>query len=204
MLSNLNQRYLIVKLNYTEVSEITPETIKLLWNSINNEFDTNLLTESFGEQQERGSAGKAKLTAIITKMNDDTKNINQTLIEIESNWYLFGEVVKDTDTLTTLAEESSDNNFYPLLLVYKVELNPDWSQELKAAKREEAKGSMKRKSSNSAESQEGSVDSGKKLKVHRNKLPQPHIPTEPMVDGTKEGERLKKCIKMNEGKFDLN
>lgn len=120
--NSLNQKFLIVKLNYQEsANDLTPESIKMMWKALDIQFDTSILTTIHEEMKEEGS--KADLVAVVTKLKKEKGNINQVVIKIGSKWALFKNSMGDQKQFSEIYEDWVSKKHYPLLLVYKLSSN---------------------------------------------------------------------------------
>lgn len=122
VLRSLKQKFLIVKLNYSGVEEeLKQEPIKALWDSLEMEIDTSMLTE-VGSEESKGDK-KAELVGIVTKMKKDAGNNNQVLIRVDGNWHMFKTMIVLSTAYDTIVYENASKLYYPLILVYKIKSN---------------------------------------------------------------------------------
>jgi hypothetical protein len=120
--NNLNQKFLIVKLNYQEsANDLTSESIKMMWKAVDIQFDTSILTSINEESKEDGK--KAELVAVVTKLKKDKGNINHVVINIDSKWALLKNSMGDQKEFGEIYEDYASKKHYPLLLVYKLPAN---------------------------------------------------------------------------------
>lgn len=102
--TSLQQRYLIVKLNFSEV-ELAQEDIKALWNSVEEKFDTSLLTSPSTEEH-KGGNNNAELVATVDRLNKpwDTSN-NEVNILIDGKWRNFKTDIYKSNVFANIKED---------------------------------------------------------------------------------------------------
>ena len=100
----LNQRYLIIKLNYNGV-DIDNEEIKPIWQSLEEKFDTSLLTQPCNEER-KGNNENAQLVAIVDRLNKDRhSNNNEVNMLIDGKWRNFKTCIYKTNTFEHIIED---------------------------------------------------------------------------------------------------
>jgi hypothetical protein len=116
---SMNQKFLIVKLDFSEIGDlITADSIKTLWSAIDEEFDTTMLT-SDNEEVKGNDKTKAELIAVTTKLNKKNNN-NQVVIKIDDKWHMIKTCISMTKDYSEVVEECSSKKHFPLILVYKL------------------------------------------------------------------------------------
>ena len=163
----LNQRFLIVKLDYDDV-DVNDEDIQSIWESVEERFDTRLLTNPSGEEY-KVSKENAHLVAIVDRLNKDrTTNNNEVNIHIDGQWRNFKTCIYKSNTFEHIVEDSYTAKRYPIILVYKLIENmpknvpvPKKKEEVKRP--EPVKANSPQKSSDLGASQMGNRPASGKL-----------------------------------------
>ncbi|CAI2366164.1 unnamed protein product [Moneuplotes crassus] len=119
---SLTQRYLIVKLDF-DGEELSEEDIEFLWESVDYDFNTNLLTSPCSEEHKQIDSN-ALLVATIDRLNKDTStNNSETNILIDSKWRNFKHMIYKSNTFFDIIEDCRLSKRLPLILIYQLQDN---------------------------------------------------------------------------------
>ncbi|CAI2359404.1 unnamed protein product [Moneuplotes crassus] len=119
---SLTQRYLIVKLDF-DGDGLSEEDIHFLWESVDYDFNTNLLTSPCSEEHKEIDSN-ALVVATIYRLNKDTStNNSETNILINSKWRNFKHMIYKSNTFFNIIEDCKLSKRLPLILIYKLQDN---------------------------------------------------------------------------------
>ncbi len=101
---SLQQRYLAVRLDVSAV-EVTEEDIKFVWGSIEENFNTSLLTSNSNEEH-KSVETNAQLVASLDRLNKDKNTSNNEVnILIDSKWRNFKTTIWKSNTYSHIVED---------------------------------------------------------------------------------------------------
>lgn len=116
---NLKQRFLIVKLDFTDV-ELNDDELEPIWKAIDDRIDTDLLTKQSNEE-DKVDAENARLVAIVDRLNKETStNNNEVNILIDGQWRNFKTCIYKANSYSHIIEDGHTAKRIPIILVYKL------------------------------------------------------------------------------------
>lgn len=116
---NLKQRFLIVKLDFTDV-ELNDDDLKPIWKAIDDRIDTDLFTKQSNEE-DKVDAENARLVAIVDRLNKETStNNNEVNILIDGQWRNFKTCIYKANSYNHIIEDCHTAKRIPIILVYKL------------------------------------------------------------------------------------
>eukprot|EP00344_Euplotes_crassus_P001035 CAMPEP_0197005456 /NCGR_PEP_ID=MMETSP1380-20130617/29430_1 /TAXON_ID=5936 /ORGANISM="Euplotes crassus, Strain CT5" /LENGTH=137 /DNA_ID=CAMNT_0042424603 /DNA_START=584 /DNA_END=997 /DNA_ORIENTATION=+ len=102
--TSMQQRYLMVKLDFSGV-ELSEEDINSLWVSVEENFNTALLTSASNEEHKE-TEPNAQLVATIDRLNKDPSTSNNEVnILIDSKWRNFKTTIYKSNTYSNIVED---------------------------------------------------------------------------------------------------
>jgi hypothetical protein len=136
--TNLSQRFLLVKLYYDDV-EVGDDDIQPIWESIEEKFDTGLLTNPPAEEY-KASRENAHLVGVVLRLNKDRNiNNNETNVLIDGQWRNLKTCVYKSNSYDHIVEDGYTAKRLPILLVYKITDNMPKNAYVPPKKKEEVK-----------------------------------------------------------------
>jgi hypothetical protein len=116
---SLNQRFLILKLDYTDVT-LNFKELKSVWQCIHDRIDTDLFTKN-SDEEDKVDGENARLVAIVDRLNGEaTVNNNEVSMLIDHNWRNFKTCIYKTNSYNHIIEDAWTAKRLPIILVYKL------------------------------------------------------------------------------------
>jgi hypothetical protein len=116
---SLKQRFLILKLDYTDVS-LDLKELKNIWKGIHDRIDTDLFTKH-ADEEDKVDGENARLVAIVDRLNGEaTVNNNEVSMLIDNNWRNFKTCIYKTNSYDHIIEDAWTAKRLPIILVYKL------------------------------------------------------------------------------------